>query len=123
MFKKLTAIFLFAAFAIQTFNKAVIVFSYYTNTSAYAKYCENKAKPMMHCNGHCQMMKKLKQEENKDKQNPERTNDTKDEVLFFSDTQLTVQNTGYWIRSNYSLVNDLIIKDVSFSFFRPPQAV
>jgi len=77
----------------------------------------------MHCNGHCQMMKKLKQEENKDKQNPERTNDTKDEVLFFSDTQLTVQNTGYWIRSNYSLVNDLIIKDVSFSFFRPPQAV
>ena len=72
MFKKLTIIILFAAFAVQTFDKALIVFNYYSNTVSFAKNCENKAKPMMHCNGRCQMMKKLKQEENKEKQNPGR---------------------------------------------------
>lgn len=73
----------------QTLNRSVIVTSYYANTSAYARNCENKARPKMHCNGRCQLMKKLRQEENKDKQNPERRNGY-DEVLssksFFATT-------------------------------------
>jgi hypothetical protein len=33
------------------------------NLEAYKKACVNKAKPMMHCNGKCQMLKKLKKQE------------------------------------------------------------
>ena len=72
MIKQFVIIFLLTAFTVQTFNKSLIVFNYFTHTADYAKDCINKAKPMMHCNGRCQMFKKLRQEENNDKQNPER---------------------------------------------------
>lgn len=81
MLRYLTAIFLLATFLAQTFSKAVIVFDYYANTSAFAQACENKATPMMHCNGKCQMMKKLKEEEKKDQQAPERRGENKNEVV------------------------------------------
>jgi hypothetical protein len=68
----------------QSFNRALIVTSYYTNTAAYAKNCENKAKPQLRCNGKCQMMKKLEKEEKKDEQNPERKSEQKAEILLSS---------------------------------------
>ncbi len=82
MFKQvITFVFLFA-FALQTFSRYIIVFDYAVNTEAYAKNCENKTRPNMHCNGKCQMMKKLKQEEKKDQQNPERKSENKSELIF-----------------------------------------
>jgi hypothetical protein len=38
---------------------------YYANTNAYARNCINKARPAMHCNGKCQMMKKILEAEKK----------------------------------------------------------
>ncbi len=81
MFRYITAILLTISFAAQTFQQAVIVVGYYTNTASYAKACENKAKPMMHCNGKCQMMKKLQEEERRDQQSPERKLENKVEVV------------------------------------------
>jgi hypothetical protein len=77
MFKQVTAVVLLAALSLQILNRTVIYIGYYANMAAYAKSCENKARPVMHCNGKCQMMKKLQQEEKKDSQLPERksTND------------------------------------------------
>jgi hypothetical protein len=69
------------AFAVQSFQKAVIVLDYYANTASFAKNCENKARPTLHCKGKCQMMKKLKEEEKKDQQNPERKTENKDQVV------------------------------------------
>ena len=122
MFKQLTVVILLTAFAMQTFNRAVIVFNYYTNTASFAKNCENKAKPMLHCNGRCQMMKKLKQEENKDKQNPERRNDNKDEVLFFSKKSFEIQHSFLYIVKQYPIINSSLTKDISLAFFKPPKA-
>ena len=68
----------------QTFSKNFIVIDYYANTSTYEKDCVNKNKPWMHCNGQCQMMKKMRQEENKDQQNPERKADNKNETVLSS---------------------------------------
>lgn len=42
------------------------------NTGKYAKNCINKAKPKLHCNGKCQLMKKMQEEEKKDQENQER---------------------------------------------------
>jgi hypothetical protein len=48
----------------QTFSKWVIVAEYQLNKEYIAKnLCINKAKPRLHCNGKCQMMKKLAEEE------------------------------------------------------------
>jgi hypothetical protein len=66
-----TSIFILTtvAFLLSTFSKGLILVDYYTNPGRFAKSCENKARPKMHCNGKCQVMKKMSQEENKDKQN------------------------------------------------------
>jgi hypothetical protein len=54
---------------------------YYANTTAYAKNCVNKDKPIMHCCGKCQLRKKLQQEE-KDRQSPYNRPDNKNEIFF-----------------------------------------
>ena len=80
MYKQFTACILLAAILLQMLNKAVVYIDYYANTAAYAKNCENKAIPLMHCNGKCQMMKKLKEQEKKESQAPERRS-VNDEVV------------------------------------------
>ncbi|MFY8004320.1 MAG: hypothetical protein ACOVNR_05730, partial [Chitinophagaceae bacterium] len=79
-YKYITAFIILAAFLAQTFSKNFVMADYFTNTAKYAKNCENKAKPKMHCNGKCQMMKKLQQEEKKDQENPERKSENKSEI-------------------------------------------
>jgi len=123
MLKQIATFLVLTAFAVQTFDRAVIVFNYYTNMAAFAKNCENKAKPMLHCNGRCQMLKKLKQEENKDKQNPERRNENKNEVLYCSKSQFDWQQHDTCIEKSYPSFNTSITKDISVDFFQPPQAI
>jgi len=36
---------------------------------------------MMHCNGKCQMLKKLQQDAKKDQENPERKSENKNEII------------------------------------------
>lgn len=84
LFRQTTALLLLLAFALQTFSKTVFALDYFVNTTAYAKNCENKAQPQMHCNGKCQMMKMIAQEEKKDQQNPERKAENKNELVLSS---------------------------------------
>jgi hypothetical protein len=81
MIRRLTAILLLLAFSAQTFSQSIIVLDYYTHISSYAQHCLNKANPMMHCNGKCQMMKKLREEERKQQQEPTRKLEGKNDVV------------------------------------------
>lgn len=56
----------------QIFSRFAIIADYKINTRDYAEHCENKQKSNLHCNGKCQMIKKLNQEEKKEQQTPER---------------------------------------------------
>lgn len=67
-----TALFLLLSFLTQAFSRYFIVADYYVNASSYLENCINKDKPWMHCNGKCQLCKKLHQQDNSDKQSPER---------------------------------------------------
>ena len=120
--KQIISLILILAFAAQTFNQLAIVIGYYTNTASFAKNCENKARPMLHCNGRCQMMKKLKQEENKDKQNPERRNENKNEVVssssFFASIQHPISKNSF----EYIILNNKSVQDIPSDFFHPPGA-
>ena len=54
----------------QTFSKWVVIIEYNMNRNFIAKnLCINKAKPKFHCNGKCQMMKRLAREEKNDSPN------------------------------------------------------
>lgn len=90
MYRQIAAILLFFAFAAQTFDRTVIVLGYHGNTAAYAKNCENKARPQLQCRGKCQMMKKLQEEENKKEQSPERKGENRLEFVFLSKSLTTV---------------------------------
>jgi len=52
-------ILLFIALIAQTFSRSLVLADYMVNLDAYKKACVNKAKPKMHCNGKCQMLKKM----------------------------------------------------------------
>ena len=54
----------------QTFSKWLVVVEYKMNRDFIAKnLCINKVRPKMHCNGKCQMMKKLAEEEKQNTSN------------------------------------------------------
>lgn len=61
--KHTIVILLFTAVIIHTFSRTLILADYMVNLDLYKKACVNKAKPMMHCNGKCQMLKKIKKQE------------------------------------------------------------
>ena len=64
----------------QTFCKWAIVIEYNMNREFIAKnLCINKAKPKLKCNGKCQMMKRLAEEEKQNSSN--NTNSTTKEKL------------------------------------------
>lgn len=106
----------------QTFSKSFVLFDYFANTAAYAKNCINKQKPKMNCNGKCQMMKKLKDEEKKDTQNPVRKGDFKEEVLSSRSFFTLVHSTSI---VSINIGQDPFIADpinMPRSIFHPPGA-
>jgi hypothetical protein len=62
-------IILFTALLAQTFSRSIALADYLVNLEAYKKACVNKTKPMMHCNGKCQMLKKMKKQEGENSKN------------------------------------------------------
>lgn len=59
---------------LQSFSRMWIVMDYQANKDFIAKVlCINKDKPKLKCEGKCYLTKQLKKEEQKEKQNPEKT--------------------------------------------------
>jgi len=88
--------------------------------------CVNKAKPMMHCNGKCHLMKELAKTAEQDKPlSQKKSNIAEAEVLFLEPlasftfrpvfTQLNTQNT--------SLYSNLYVHINTDSIFHPPLVI
>lgn len=122
MFKQAIAFIFLAAFVLQTFDRAFIVLDYNANIDTYIKNCENIAKPQMKCKGKCQMMKKIKEEEKKEKQNPDRKAENKNEVLLSSKTfypEIIALASTQKIKYTVVQTTDILHK-MPRSVFRPP---
>jgi hypothetical protein len=123
MLRYITSLVLLVAFAMQTFYRAVIAVDYYARGNAYARVCENKARPQLHCNGRCQMLKKIKTEQQKEHNIPGRKAESKAEVLsfhlFFTVSLLrplfTIPKRKVPVYSGGHVV------DRSFAIFHPPR--
>ena len=121
--KKIFAFMLLAAFAVQTFNNAFIVFNFYLNQQKIAStLCENRYRPMLHCDGKCQLAKKIRQAENNNNQNPERKLENKNEVI----SSKSFFTTGLCVTSvENRLYKCYVVKKLSSahpSVFHPPCA-
>lgn len=123
MFKRIAAILLLLAFSAQTFSSPFVMLDYYVNTAAYAKNCVNKARPKMHCNGKCQMMKKLQEEEKKEQQNNERGSEYKVQQVLSSRSFYNLLVIPS--RTSFKLVphgNTFLPAQRHNAIFHPPQA-
>ena len=69
--KSLLAYVLAALVLLQTFSREVLVVDYALNQATItARFCVNKARPAMHCNGRCHLGKQLKQQQERENQLP-----------------------------------------------------
>lgn len=106
----------------QSMSKGVILLSYFTNKHAYERYCVNKARPQLHCEGKCQMAKKIKAEEERDQKDPLKQS-------LSSEVSLINQNHFVQIHPEFipSLLREKLFpycigheQDMSRSIFHPP---
>jgi hypothetical protein len=108
----------------QTFSKWLIVAGYTINKDYIAKnLCENRDKPKLHCNGKCQLMKKMAAEEPTPNSSNSSViklpfseiwcNDVKAVNLSYSTTATTVHNSSYLVKKTSSFQP---------SIFHPPLA-
>jgi hypothetical protein len=121
--KLLAVIFITLSLLAQTFSRMFIIADYYANTAAYAKNCINKSRPKMHCNGKCQMMKKILQEEKKDQENTERRENLKNEVLSSKSFFGSLNHPLTIVINNRLLAIFIYSKPAEplFDIFHPPQ--
>ncbi|MGQ0827392.1 MAG: hypothetical protein ACT4ON_03240 [Bacteroidota bacterium] len=73
---------------LQSVSKLFIIVNYQVNKETITKlFCENKAKPVLKCNGKCHLKKQLEKEEKKENA-PSNNIKTKTEIQFFSEDKL-----------------------------------
>ena len=76
----------------------------------------------MHCNGKCQMMKKMQEEEKKEQQSAEHRFEIQMAVLYSKSFYCTVTGPLTIVEKAFSHEIFCPMKDISLDVFHPPQA-
>lgn len=88
--KKYIAIFLLLALSFNMSAKVILWTNYQANKSEITrKYCENKAKPKLKCDGKCHLKKQLQKEEGKEKNSSKNSLKESNENQFFAEYTLS----------------------------------
>lgn len=108
----------------QTFSNWFVVMAFNINRDFIAKnLCVNRYRPQMHCNGNCVLMKKLREKEKSEENQPASRSEINTIVLssktYFANTLPAVR-----IIQNTAIADNRQSKTVdrSFTFFQPPRA-
>jgi hypothetical protein len=108
----------------QTFSKWVLIIEFHVNKDFISKnLCINKILPKLHCNGKCQVMKRLAEEEKQNSSdktsNPSKTNSQ--EQLYSDEIDRTTVPLLIYSTSPFN--EELPISKIEapvFSIFHPP---
>jgi hypothetical protein len=121
MFKYPVTITLILLFAVQTFSKALLILDYQVNKDYIAKnICENRNRPEMKCEGRCYLCKKLRKEEKKDQENPERTAAAQSEVISTDLPTALPAPSRHVLATEFPSVHEELYDRYIGSFFHPP---
>ncbi len=123
--QKIVASILLVAFLGQTFNQGWYYLEYLVEKKEYMKRCVNKTRPQMHCNGKCQLMKKIQALEEKERGlPPELKLASKSEIIssrsFFATScgaTITLTKTKYF---SYTIGSPI---DQPATLFHPPDLI
>jgi len=120
--KQLWAIVLLLSMLGQTFSRYIVVLDYRLNKTFIAKnLCENKDRPEMKCEGKCYLCKRLKKEDKKDQDNPERKGENKFELISIEQGYLMTHPFRTVRLVEYPYFQEMISNSYATSFFHPPQ--
>jgi hypothetical protein len=105
----------------QTFSRSLALADYMVNLEAYKKACINKASPKLHCNGKCQILKKVNQQEADTEKNTTVPTFNQFELAlssksFFPKIQLVTEE----VRINFYTYQSEITPDYVDAIFHPP---
>ena len=121
MLKQLTTWLLIFSVLTVNYSRLFVYTGFKLNQNYIAsKLCENRNKPWLHCNGHCYLVKKTKQEEAK-QNNAERELQKNGLQEAYCETRTPVKFFSYIIRVIF-ISNKLIVSQPGHNtIFRPPQ--
>ena len=121
MLKRLTAYLLIGALVCSSFQWVLVYAGYELNHKYIAEsLCVNRNKPWLHCNGKCYFMKKLKQAEEKEKNEASQTQKSLIQQVFFTKTA-AVKFHSYLVRVMHVPDGKVNLPQVSYPILRPPQ--
>ena len=108
----------------QSFSHWFVVLAFNINRDYIAKnLCENRYRPKMHCNGNCVLMKKLKEKEKAEQNEPASKSEISIIVLssktYFANTLPPIH---VQVKTEFPESLSAKTVDRSFAFFHPPQA-
>jgi hypothetical protein len=93
MLKKLVSILLLTALIGSNLSRYLVVVSFRINRQyIVTNLCENRTKPLLHCNGKCFLAKKLKQADENEKKQSEKNELKNIEVCFFQTPHAAFSN-------------------------------
>ena len=122
--KKILVILLTLLVFLQPLSKVWIFVSFKINQDYIAKnLCENRAKPILKCNGKCQLMKKLKQaDKEEEKQTPQTIKEKVEELYCLNQSNFNVSQKLDFEVKKQSLFGYTFQNYSSFqsTLFRPP---
>lgn len=119
--KNIALISLTLSILLSSLGQSVIYVHYLVNKNYYATVlCENKAKPKMHCNGKCHMMKELKEQEKKEQSPSTPVKEKQETIQFFQSSTLFSFNPFQEIKKQNSIYLLAKTQEVTFSIFHPP---
>jgi len=124
--KLIGAIILSFLLLTQTFSKWMVLLDYQVNKEYISQnLCENKSRPMLHCNGKCQLSKKLAAE-NEQNNNPTSNHTVKtglSEILFIQPLPVFSLSENVSMRKNLYPAYVMVAYSAPLSsIFHPPSA-
>lgn len=123
MFRSITAIVLIFSVTVANFTKLFIYAGFEINqTYIVTELCENRDAPEMHCNGQCYLSKKLKQAEEKEKQQ-ERTSQKHHFQEAFLTEKIVVEAPVQFVKSFSTRELVFLLPQPSFVIFHPPKSI
>ena len=104
-----------------TFNDLLVLADFYANQNYItANLCINKDKPWMHCNGQCQLAKKMQEQDSKNKQGTDHKSENKTEAVCVAYLPLQPKENAATV-SFYLSNSRFIPLGKSNDIFHPPQ--
>ncbi len=123
MLKRAVAISLIFFTITANFSKLYIYAGFEMNRSYIAtNLCENKAKPWLHCNGRCVLMKRIKQAEEREK-NEERQAAKSYIQEAFCESRMNMVFNNHLLQVIVTPYPDFVLSNRRSTIFRPPQVL